>query len=136
MLKEFREFIMRGSVVDLAVGVIIGAAFGKIVTSLVDDVLMPPIGMVIGAVDFQELVLVLGSGEKAPALRYGAFLNTIVQFLIVSFSIFVVVKAVNRLRRPSAEEAAPPVRSCPYCIAEIPAAATRCGHCTSELPAS
>lgn len=139
MLKEFKEFAMRGSVLELAVGVIIGAAFGKVVASLVEDILMPPIGRLLGKVDFSNLFINLSdthfdtvAAAKAagqPTLNYGNFLNTIVNFLIVAFVIFLVVRAVNKwMPKP-----APPIttRDCPQCAMAIPVAATKCGHCTS-----
>jgi large conductance mechanosensitive channel len=141
VFKEFKEFAMRGSVLDLAVGVIIGAAFGKVVSSLVDDVLMPPLGRLIGRVDFSSLFINLGEvhyatlGEakaaSAPTLNYGIFLNTIINFLIVAFAIFVMVRAVNKWMPK------PPVpvttRPCPQCEMPIPVAAKKCGHCTSGV---
>lgn len=137
MIKEFKAFIMRGNVVDLAVGVIVGAAFGKIVTSLVTDVLMPPIGILLGGVDFSHLALTLKQGTNAVkpvTLNYGLFINTVIDFTIVAFCIFLVVKAVNTLKR---EEPAPPPaateKACPYCLMTIPLAAKKCGHCTSSL---
>jgi large conductance mechanosensitive channel len=153
MLKEFREFIIRGNVLDLAVGVIIGASFGKIVTSVVDDMIMPPIGMVLGKVDFSSLFIMLGDGvakngdpikslaaAKAagePVIAYGNFLNTVIQFLIVAFCVFLIVKAANALRREApAGPAAPATRDCPYCLSSIPAAATRCAQCTSQVEAT
>jgi large conductance mechanosensitive channel len=136
MLKEFRDFIQRGNVVDLAVGVIIGAAFGKIVTSLVNDLVMPPVGMLIGKVDFKQLKVVLGADAagKETAIAYGAFLNTLIEFLLIAWVVFLLVKAVNRLRPQAAE--APTTRDCPYCCSAIPLAATRCPNCTSEVAAS
>ena len=141
MLKEFREFISRGSVLDLAVAVIIGAAFGKIITSLVEGVIMPPIGLLLGKVDFSNLIIDLSGQHPAsladakakgfPVIAYGAFLNDIVTFLIVAFVIFLIVKAVNRAQRK--EAAAPTTKDCPYCLAAIPLAATRCSGCTSQL---
>jgi large conductance mechanosensitive channel len=141
MLKEFKEFAMRGSVLDLAVGVIIGAAFGKIVSSLVDDVLMPPLGRLIGHVDFSNLFLNLGEksyetiaaakAAGAPTLNYGNFINTIINFLIVAFAIFLLVRAVNRWTAKPA--AAPTTKDCPQCAMAIPVAAKRCGHCTSQV---
>src|SRR5262245_35953709 len=145
MLKEFRTFIMRGNVLDLAVGVVIGAAFGKIVTSFVSDMLMPPVGLVLGRVDFANLFVNL-SGQPfptiaaakaagAPTLNYGLFLNAVVDFLIVALVIFLIVREVNRWRGP--EPAAPPVtRECPFCATGIPLRARRCPHCTSEVPAA
>lgn len=147
MFKEFKAFIMRGNVLDLAVGIIIGAAFGTIVKSLVDDVLMPPIGLALGNVDFANLFVVLKEGSKAAApyasladakaagavtINYGLFINNIVTFIIVAFAIFLVVRVANRLRPPEAA-AAPNTKDCPYCRMAIPAGATRCPHCTSEL---
>lgn len=145
MLKEFREFAIKGSMVDMAVGIIIGAAFGKIVTSLVEDIIMPPIGLLLGRVDFANLYINL-SGQQyesmeaakaagAAMIRYGVFLNQAISFLVVVFAVFLMVKAINRLRRQeeTAEEAAE--RPCPFCQTQIPAAATRCPHCTSQLDA-
>jgi large conductance mechanosensitive channel len=147
MLKEFKAFIMRGNVLDLAVGIIIGGAFGTIVKSLVDDVIMPPIGLALGNVDFSNLFLLLKPGPKAPppyatladahsagavTLNYGMFVNNIVTFLIVAFAIFLVVRTANRLR-PHEAAAAPNTKDCPYCRMPIPVAAVRCPHCTSEL---
>ncbi len=147
MFKEFKEFALKGNVVDLAVGIIIGAAFGKIVTSFVNDVLMPPIGLLLGRVDFTALFVDLsgqGHGSLATAkaagaatLNYGVFINTVVDFLIVAFAIFLLVRQVNRLRRGSEEPPPPPAaKNCPFCILSIPATATRCPHCTSQLSAA
>ena len=146
MLKEFRDFAMRGNVVDLAVGLIIGAAFGKIVTSLVNDILMPPLGLLLGSVDFSNLFVNLSSHHYATlaeakqagaaTLNYGAFINTIIDFIIVAFAIFILIKQINQLQRFHKKEAAPaaPVtKTCPYCISTIPLAATRCPSCTSQL---
>jgi large conductance mechanosensitive channel len=147
MVKEFKEFIMRGNVVDLAVGVIIGGAFGTIVTSLVNDVIMPPIGLLLGSVDFRDLFLVLKEGAAAGpyvsvaaakeagavTLNYGAFINTVISFLIVGFSIFMMIKAVNRMRAPAPAPAPPPTKDCPFCLSAIAPKATRCPHCTSDL---
>lgn len=137
MFKEFKEFAVKGNVVDMAVGIIIGAAFGTIVKSLVDDVIMPPIGLLLGRVDFSNLVITLKEGAEGVTpvtLRYGAFLNTIVSFLIVSFAVFFLVKGINRLKR---QEAAPPAtpatKDCPYCFSAIPIKATKCPYCTSSL---
>ncbi|HSH25513.1 MAG TPA: large conductance mechanosensitive channel protein MscL [Massilibacterium sp.] len=141
MIKEFKEFIMRGNVLDLAIGVIIGAAFGKIVTSLVDDILMPPIGLLLGKVDFTNLFITL-SGEHydtlseakkagAATINYGVFINTVVNFLIVAFCIFLVIKQVNRLQKK--EEETPTTKECPHCYSEIALKATRCPNCTSVL---
>ena len=143
MLKEFRDFIARGNVVDLAVAVVIGAAFGKIIDSLVKDIIMPPIGMVLGKVDFANLFIDL-SGQNyatlkdaqaagAPTINYGAFINTIIAFLIVAFAIFMVVKQINRFRRTADESATPTTQACPHCVMMIPLGAKRCPHCTSAL---
>ena len=140
MLKDFKEFAMRGNVMDLAVGVIIGAAFGKIVSSLVEDVIMPPIGKLLGHVNFSDLYINL-SGEayktladakahSAATLNYGLFLNTVINFLIVAFAVFLVVHQVNRWTK---KPAAPTTKDCPQCAMTIPLAAKRCGHCTSQL---
>jgi len=143
MLKEFKEFAMRGNVLDLAVGVIIGAAFGKIVSSLVDDILMPPIGKVLGHVDFSNLFINLSetsyptiAAAKAvgsPTVNYGIFLNAIINFLIVAFAIFLLVRTVNRWAAKPAPAAAPTTKDCPQCAMAIPLAAKKCGHCTSAL---
>ena len=143
MLKEFKEFAMRGSVVDLAVGVIIGAAFGKIVSSLVEDVIMPPIGRLLGHVDFSGLfinlsdksyeTLAAAKAVGAPTLNYGLFLNTVVNFLIIALVVFLVVQQVNRWTRKPAAAAAPTTKDCPQCAMPIPIAAKRCGHCTTQL---
>lgn len=147
MLKEFKEFAMRGNVLDLAIGIIVGAAFGKIITSFVNDILMPPIGLLLGKVDFSNLFINL-SGKPyatlaeakaagAATLNYGMFLNTVIDFVIVAFAIFLLVKAINRLRHQSeAAPAAPTNKECPYCLSNIPLKATRCAHCTSELGAA
>jgi large conductance mechanosensitive channel len=141
MLKEFKEFIARGNVIDLAVGLIIGAAFGKIVTSLVNDVLMPPIGMVLGKVDFANPFIPLQGNPKTvaeakaagiPTINYGSFINTLIEFLIIAFVIFLIVKAVNRMRRDP-EQLPPTVKACTYCFSDIPVQATRCPECTSQL---
>jgi large conductance mechanosensitive channel len=142
MLKEFRDFAARGNVIDLAVGVIIGAAFGKIVTSFVDDVIMPPIGLILGRVDFKDLFVALNGATYAslaeakaagaPTLNYGLFFNTVVQFLIVAFVVFLLIRQINRLKTqpaPPTEDA----RDCPFCISRIPRKATRCPFCTSEV---
>ena len=144
MLKEFKEFIARGNVLDLAVGVIIGAAFGKIVTTLVESVLMPPIGLLLGNIDFSSMFLVLDStkgipvslaeakAKGVPVIAYGQFINDIVGFLIVALAVFMIVKQVNRLKRP-APNAALTAKDCPFCLSSIPIKATRCGHCTSQI---
>jgi len=143
MLKEFKEFAMRGNVLDLAVGVIIGAAFGKIVSSLVDDILMPPIGKVLGHMDFSNLFINLSetsyptiAAAKAagsPTLNYGIFLNAIINFLIVAFAVFLLVRTVNRWTVKPAPAAAPTTKDCPQCAMPVPVAAKKCGHCTSAL---
>jgi len=144
MLKEFREFALRGNAVDLAIGVIIGAAFGGIVTSLVNDILMPPIGKALGGVDFSNFFLVLGAGQfpslkaakdaGAATINYGVFLNTIINFVIIAIVLFAVVKGMNRLKREEpAPAAAPTTKDCPFCATAIPLRATRCPHCTSGL---
>ncbi|MDQ7787007.1 MAG: large-conductance mechanosensitive channel protein MscL [Thermodesulfovibrionales bacterium] len=148
MLKEFREFAMKGNVVDMAVGIIIGAAFGGIVSSFVADVIMPPIGLLFGNVDFANLFLVLKEGavsqpyalladaKKAGAvtINYGLFLNTVVSFLIVALSVFFVVRSVNAMKREKeVPPPAPTTKECPYCLSVIPLKAVRCAHCTSEL---
>jgi large conductance mechanosensitive channel len=142
MFKEFKEFIMRGNVIDLAVAVIIGTAFGAIVTSLVNDIIMPPIGLLVGKVDFASLFINLSSthyatiaeakAAKAPTINYGIFLNAVINFLIVSFSIFFVIKQINRFKRKPEEKPAD-TKSCTYCISTIPIKATRCPNCTSQL---
>lgn len=143
MLKEFKEFAMRGNVIDLAIGVIIGSAFGKIVTSLVNDVIMPPIGLLLGKVDFSNLYVTL-SGEKysslaeaqaagAVTINYGVFLNTIIDFLIVAFIIFLLVRQINKLQKEEEKPAEPTTKECPYCLTTIPIKATRCPACTSDL---
>jgi large conductance mechanosensitive channel len=142
MLKEFKEFIMRGNVVDLAVAVIIGVAFGKIITSFVEDMLMPPIGLALGNVDFSNLFLNL-SGKDYPSvaaakaagaatLNYGIFFNHIINFVIIAFAIFILIKQINRVQGP-APAAAPTTKDCPHCLSAVPLKATKCAHCTSEL---
>ena len=148
MLKEFKEFAMRGNVVDMAVGIIIGAAFGTIVKSLVSDVIMPPIGLLLGNVDFSNLFIVLKEGatagpfasladaQKAGAvtLNYGVFINTIISFLIVAFAVFLLVRSINKLKRKEeAPPAEPTTKECPQCLSTIPIMAKRCAFCTSEL---
>ena len=148
MLKEFKEFAMRGNVLDMAVGIIIGAAFGTIIGTMVSDVLMPPIGLLLGNVDFSNLFIVLKEGKTAGpyatvaaakgagavTLNYGLFLNTVVNFLIIAFAIFFVVRGMNTLKKK--EKAQPTTKECPHCLSTIPIKATRCGHCTSELGAA
>ena len=147
MLKEFKEFAMRGNVLDMAVGIIIGAAFGKIIGSFVEDILMPPIGMLLGKVDFSSLFVSLtgqsydslaaAKAAGAATINYGVFFNHMFNFLIVAFAIFLLIKQVNRLKRA---EAAPPTvpttKDCPYCLSAIAIKATRCAHCTAELKAA
>lgn len=146
MLQEFRKFIARGNVIDLAVGIVIGAAFTTVVNSFVNDLLMPPIGRLTGGVDFSSLFINLSGGEYgslaeaqeagAATINYGLFINNLISFLIVGWAVFLIVQAYNRIR--TLEEAAPPAPSekdCPHCLLRIPLAATRCGHCTSELAA-
>ena len=143
MLKEFKEFIARGNVIDLAVAVVLGAAFGKIVTSFVEGIIMPPLGLLLGHVDFSNLFIDL-SGERPvsladaqlkglPVIAYGAFVNDVVSFLIVAFVIFLVIKAVNRRKK---EDEAVTTKDCPYCLTAIPIGATRCAACCSDLPAA
>ena len=147
MLKEFKAFVMRGNVLDLAVGIIIGAAFGAIVKSLVDDVVMPPIGLALGDVDFANLFVILKEGAKAAppyatladakaagavTINYGLFINNLITFIIVAFAVFLVVRTANRLRPPEAAEA-PNTKDCPYCRMPIPVGTSRCPQCTSDL---
>jgi len=143
MLKEFKEFAIRGNVLDLAIAVIIGAAFGAIITSLVNDIIMPPLGLVIGGMDFKDLFIALNNQSYpsldaakkagAPIIAYGSFLNTIVNFMIVAFAIFLLVKQVNRFKKPAPVPEAPSTKECPYCALSIPARASRCPQCTSDL---
>jgi large conductance mechanosensitive channel len=145
MWKEFREFAMRGNVVDLAVGVVIGAAFGKIVSSLVNDILMPPLGLLLGRVDFSSLFINLSGthyaslaeakAAGAATLNIGVFINTVIDFLIVAFAIFLLVRQINRWQRPKPPPA-PTTRECPYCASAISPKAIRCPHCTSQLAAT
>ena len=142
MLKEFKEFAMRGNVLDMAVGIVIGAAFGQIVSSFVADILMPPIGRLVGHVDFSNLFVSLSGthydtvaaakAAGAATLNYGLFLNTVINFLIVAFAVFLLVRQVNRMS-PKPAPAAPTTRDCPYCLSAVPLGATKCAHCTSEL---
>src|SRR6478609_6082718 len=143
MLKEFRDFAMRGNMLDLAVGLILGVAFGAIVTSLVNDIIMPPIGLLLGKVDFKELFLslngqsyaTLADAKKAaaPVLAYGQFLNTVINFLIIALVIFIIVRAASRMQKPAG---APTTKDCKFCFQPIPIPATRCPHCTSQLAAA
>ncbi len=147
MFKEFKQFAMRGNVVDMAVGIIIGAAFGKIVSSFVKDIIMPPIGLLMGGVDFSNLFynlsdqpfmsLAAAQEAGAPTINYGVFANTVLDFLIVAFAIFMVVRAMNRLKKKEEAPApSPTTRDCPHCLSSIPIKATRCAHCTSDLKAA
>ena len=154
MLKDFKEFIMRGNMVDMAVGIIIGAAFGTIVSSLVKDVIMPPISLALGRVDFSNLFALLKEGDKAPSpyyslseaqaagavtLNYGAFIDTVITFLIVAFAVFLLIRAINNMRRRAEAQkvaAAPTTKDCPFCVSKIPIKANRCPNCTSTLPAA
>jgi large conductance mechanosensitive channel len=148
MLKEFKEFAMRGNVIDMAVGLIIGAAFAEIVKSLVSDIIMPPIGLLLGNVDFANLFVVLKEGMAAGpyasladahtagavTINYGVFVNTLISFVIVAFAVFILIRSINRLRRQEeAPPAEPTTKECPHCLSSIPLKATRCPHCTSEL---
>ena len=152
MFKDFKEFVVRGNVVDMAIGIVIGAAFGTIVKSFVDDVLMPPIGLLLGNVDFSNLFVTLKEGSKAAGpyaslaaakaagavtLNLGVFINTIISFIIIAFAVFLVIKGINRMKR---EKEAPPAelttKDCPFCFTTIPIQASRCPHCTSQLTAA
>ena len=143
MLKEFRDFVMRGNVLDLAIAVIIGGAFGKIITSFVNDVLMPPIGLLLGGVNFSDLFIALdgqsyeslaaAQAAGAATVNYGVFLNTVIDFLIVAFVIFLILKVANRMNTPAPAPAAPTTKECPHCFTTIPLKATRCPNCTSQL---
>ena len=151
MLKEFKEFALRGNVVDMAIGIVIGAAFGAIVTSLVNDIIMPPIGLLLGGVDFTNFYILLKAGDPAPpyasladaqtagavTISYGLFINAVISFIIVAFVVFLLIRSINRLQReegaPSEE---PATKECPFCLSEISIKAIRCAYCTSELPAT
>ena len=147
MLNEFKKFIMRGSVLDLAIGLVIGGAFGAIVTSLVNDIIMPPIGLLLGGVNFSSLMLVLKDGKTPPpystpevaksvgavTINYGIFINTLITFLIVAFVVFLIVKGINRMYVPKEEAPAPATKACTFCHTDIPLKATRCPNCTSQL---
>lgn len=149
MFKDFKDFAMRGNVVDMAVGIIIGAAFGTIVKSLVSDVIMPPIGLALGNVDFAELFTVLKQGipvgpyatltdaqaAGAVTVNYGVFINTIISFIIVAFAVFMIIRQMNKMKREEPAPA-PNTKECPYCLSTIPIKATRCGYCTSDLKGS
>ena len=147
MLKEFKEFAMRGNVLDMAIGIVIGVAFGIVITSFVNDIVMPPIGLLLGGVDFSNLfidlsgksyaTLVEAKAAGAATIKYGLFLNTVVDFIIVAFVIFLLVRQVNQMaRKPEAALAAPTTKECPYCLSSIAIKAIRCPHCTSELRAT
>jgi len=150
MLSEFKKFAMRGNVVDMAVGIIVGGAFGTIAKSLVNDILMPPIGLLLGGVDFSNFFAVLKNGDPpgpyaaladaqtagAVTINYGMFINSVITFLIVAFAVFLLVKSINRLHRNEAEKPAVDTKDCIYCFSKIPIKATRCPQCTSELPVS
>jgi large conductance mechanosensitive channel len=136
MLKEFKEFAMRGNMIDMAVGIIIGAAFSKVITSLVNDILMPPLGVALGKVDFSNLAITLHAQTAttaAVAIKYGTFINTIIDFLIVAFAMFIVIKQVNKLSRLAQKPEEPTTKSCQYCCSIIPIKASRCKNCTSQL---
>jgi large conductance mechanosensitive channel len=149
MLKEFKEFAIKGNVIDMAVGIIIGAAFTSVVQSLVKDILMPPLGLLMGGVDFSHFFIILKEGSQPPpyttitaaqeagavTLNYGVFFNALISFLIVAFAVFVLIRYINKLKRPQEkpEPVAPSVKKCNYCFSDIPVEATRCPHCTSEL---
>lgn len=145
MFAEFKKFVMRGNVLDLAVAVIIGGAFGSIITSLVNDILMPPIGMLLGKINFKDLFINLSGtpyasladaqAAGAATINYGNFINTIINFLIIAFVIFLIVRAFNKMKKPeeAPAPAAPTTKECPYCLSTIPLKATRCPHCTSQL---
>jgi len=149
MLKEFKEFAMRGNVIDMAVGIIIGAAFGTIVNSLVQDVIMPPIGLLLGKVDFSNIFAVLREGKVAGpyasvaaaksagavTINFGVFINTIISFIIVAFAVFLLVRTINKLRREEVPPPVPTTKECAYCFSKIPIKATRCPNCTSDLKA-
>ncbi len=142
MLKEWKEFLMKGNVLDLAIGVIIGGAFGKIVTSFVNDILMPPLGLMLGKMNFSDLFISLNGqpypslaaakAAGAPTLNYGLFINSLIDFVLIGTAIFLLIKQINRLKKP-AEEKAPDTKVCPFCCSKIPVAATRCPNCTSQL---
>ncbi|MEO0231806.1 MAG: large-conductance mechanosensitive channel protein MscL [candidate division WOR-3 bacterium] len=147
MIKEFKEFAIKGNVVDMAVGIIIGAAFGSIVNSLVNDVLMPPLGLLLGNVDFSNIFIVLKAGKAPPpyaslaeaktvgavTLNIGVFINTIINFLIIAFALFILIKNINRLKREETVKPAPSTKECPFCFSIIPIKAVKCPHCTADL---
>jgi large conductance mechanosensitive channel len=143
MLKEFKAFAMRGNVIDLAIGVIIGGAFGKIIGSLVTDIIMPPIGLLLGGINFTDLFINLSGtpyeslkaaqDAGAATINYGLFINTLINFLIIAFVLFLIVRAINKLQKPAPAAPAPETKDCPYCCTAVPVKATRCPHCTSQL---
>jgi len=147
MLKEFKKFVLRGNVIDMAIGITVGTAFTAFVKSLVNDVIMPPIGLLLGGMDFSNLYILLKAGDPAPpyasladataagatALRYGVFINAIISLLIIALVMFAIVRAMNRMQ-PEKAPAAPTTTKCPFCLSDVPLEATRCAHCTSELP--
>lgn len=135
-MAEFKKFIARGNVMDMAVGIIIGGAFTAIVTSLVDDILMPVLSLVVGGFDFNALCIVLGEGEDAATLNYGSFIAAIINFLLISVVIFMLIKGINKLSVKKEESAAPTTKECPFCKEQIAISAVRCPHCTSELDQS
>ncbi len=144
MIREFKEFAMRGSMLDLAIGIVLGAAFGRIITSVVNDILMPPIGLMLGGLDFANLFIALKGGPYpsvaaakaagAPTINYGVFVNTVVDFVLVAAVLFLVVKQVNRMRRPP--DVTPATKPCPFCLSTVPLKAVRCPYCTSDLKAA
>jgi len=146
MFKEFREFAMRGNVLDMAVGIIIGIAFGAIVTSLVNDIIMPPLGLALGSVDFSNLFINLSGGSYATleaakeagavTINYGVFVNSVINFIIIAFVLFLIVRSMNKLKRKEEAPAEPTTKECPFCLSQIPIKATRCPHCTSQLKAA
>ena len=135
MWKEFKEFAFKGNVVDLAVGVMIGAAFGKIVSSLVNDIFTPILSLITGKIDFSTLAVKFGEGDGAASLNYGLFIQSVIDFILMALCIFLFVKFINKLKKPAPAAPAVPARKCPYCMSEVDPAATRCPHCTSQLSA-
>jgi len=143
MLKEFKEFALRGNVIDLAIGIIIGSAFGKIITSLVNDIIMPPIGLLLSGIDFSNLFINLSKtpyatladaqAAGAPTINYGHFINTVIDFFIIAFVIFLLIKQINRLKKAEVKPVEPSTKECPFCLSNIPLKATRCPNCTSQL---
>jgi large conductance mechanosensitive channel len=146
MFKEFREFAMRGNVLDMAVGIIIGIAFGAIITSLVNDIIMPPLGLALGRVDFSNLFINLSGGSYATleaakeagavTINYGVFVNSVINFIIIAFVLFLIVRSMNKLKRKEEAPAEPTTKECPFCLSQIPIKATRCPYCTSQLKAA